>query len=146
MLISGSLLSIIFLLSVRASFIDYRQGILPNRLTGAIFLLALVWLIFSDTDLNILEYSIVICLHFAAVFLPRGAIGAGDAKLIAGLALTTASWEVSWIWLLLAYTSAAFWALFTRKSPNIRFGPWLSAAWFVVGMGQLAHVALAYSR
>lgn len=146
MLLSNSILALIAVLALKAAVIDYQVGLLPNRFTGWIFGLALVWVLLSPESLNIFEYLLVIALHFGAVFLPNGGLGAGDAKYIAGLALVTASWGVSWTWLFLAYSAAAFWALISRKSSNIRFGPWLSAAWLVVGMGQFAHVTLAYSR
>jgi Flp pilus assembly protein protease CpaA len=146
MLLSLVFLGLIAAIAIRAAVIDYRLGILPNRLTGLIFGLAFIWVLLDPGEFNLFEYLLVIALHFGAVFLPSGGLGAGDAKYIAGLGLVTSSWGVSWGWLLLSYTSAAIWGLICQKTSNIRFGPWLSAAWLVVGMGQFAHVALAYSR
>jgi Flp pilus assembly protein protease CpaA len=146
MLLYFLILGLISAIAIRAAVIDHRHGILPNRLTGLIFGFALIWVLLDPGEFNLLEYLLVVALHFGAVFLPKGGLGAGDAKYIAGLGLITATWGVSWSWLLLSYSSAAIWALIGQKTSNIRFGPWLSAAWLVVGMGQFAHVALAYSR
>lgn len=132
-------------LAIRAAWIDAKTGLLPNRLNLQIFITAVIWALAFSENFNFLEYISVTMVHLFLVVWPRAGLGAGDLKLIVGLALISASFSFSWVWLLLAYVLAAIQGIFRPNSKTIRFGPWLVTAWVVVGMGELPHVAMAYS-
>lgn len=140
--------------AIKAAIVDHRSGRLPNRLTGAVWCLA-VGLVAGWIHLDpgpivaaAAVWLLVAALHFALVVLPPYGMGAGDLKLVAGLLMPLAWWGSWWIWLLLAYGSAALAALrgrsLHRLATSVRMGPWLVTAWLAVVVGQLTHVALAY--
>lgn len=133
-------------LSIRASWIDARFGILPNRINFWIFVLALLWVLTTQYDFDLFFYIGVLLVHLGLVLWPRAGLGAGDLKLVMGQGLVTANLNRMYLWLLLAYGFAAIWGLLHLKNQNIRFGPWLTSALLVVVMGELTHVAMAYSR
>lgn len=73
----------------------------------------------------------------------------GDAKFIAGLGFSFLNPAYIWIWLYLTYAMGlihGLWRVFRQKSSRIPFGPSIYGAWLVMYMGELAHVAMDYSR
>lgn len=155
-MVSLLLLSAMTVFAVLAARIDYATYRLPNRLTAAIFLLGLgvvaFWLTISlpvSMARCLVEWFVVVLVHLGLAVLGQGALGMGDVKFIAGLATPLVWWGNVWLWLLLAYCSGALWGLSgqaRRFSRRIAFGPHLAGGWIVVVMGQLAGVAMAYSR
>ncbi len=142
-------------LAIQASLIDARTFRLPNRLTAGIFVAALLCLfcwsrLVSRVDwYRALTWLVIVGVHFGFALLSRGALGMGDAKLIAGLSLPLIWWGAALSWLTIAYCSAAIFGMANmifRKSRRIAFGPHLTGGWILLVMGQLAGVAMAYSR
>ena len=155
-MVSLLLLSAMTVFAVLAARIDYATHRLPNRLTAAIFLLGLglvaFWLTISLPACMarwLVEWFVVGLVHLGLAILGRGALGMGDVKFIAGLALPVVWWGNVWLCLLLAYCSGALWGLSghaRQYSRRIAFGPHLAGGWIVVVVGQLGSVAMAYSR
>lgn len=142
--------------AVWASVIDVRAHRLPNELTGIIFIcglaLTVLWLAMTDGFFPSMKLAIWLAIttfHIALALLPSRPVGMGDAKLIAGLSLPMVWWGSATTWLLLAYFSGSAVGLVRRRtlqSQRIAFGPYLTGGWIVVVVGQLARVAMAYSR
>ncbi|MEY3407441.1 MAG: Type leader peptidase family [Actinomycetota bacterium] len=123
-------------LAIRASWIDAKTGLLPNKLNLFIFLSALGWIATSSLEVDFLSYVLVVLGHLALVLLPKVGLGAGDLKLIFGLGLLAAGLNQIWTWLTLAYVLAGIWGLLHLNNRNIRFGPWLTAALVAIVVGE----------
>lgn len=136
--------------AVQAARIDVREFRLPNRYTAIIAACGVLGAIARSAELYIvIAVLLVSALHVLPNLLGKAWIGMGDAKLIAGLGLSLTSIESVLAWLWLAYAVAAVVGLLLQKihlSQKIPFGPYLTATWIAVVMGDYARVAMAYSR
>ncbi len=106
-------------------------------------------LVSSVDRYKVLTWLVITGVHCGFALLSRGALGMGDAKLIAGLSLPLVWWGAALSWLAIAYCSAAIVGIATKisgKSRRIAFGPHLTGGWILLVVGQLAGVAMAYSR
>lgn len=136
--------------AIKASIIDFQTYRLPNRLNLIIALLGVAALVIRGYDTAfLLSLFLLVALHVFPQLLGKRWIGMGDSKLMLGLGLGAPSTAALLLWLWLAYFSAAVIGLGVKKlkfSEKIAFGPYLTAAWIIVVMGDYARVAMAYSR
>lgn len=134
-------------LALRAARVDWFCHRLPNQLTGAIALFGGIgyWLRVEEWGAL---WLLVVGLHLFLVLASDQGLGAGDLKLIAGLAPVVIVHDLLWLWLLLSYLLGAGQAIvrFRMANGRIPFGPALIAGWWLVLVGDFAHASLANCR
>lgn len=148
LLIAGSLVA------VHASIIDRRSFRLPNSHTlviGSInALLVLAWTTLSGVRILVsFQWLAVVIVCTLLALIPAQLFGMGDAKMIAACAPVMLWWGTFTEWIVLSCFVASVRSVAYMRSgwnQRIAFGPYLTGAWMVVVMGQLACVAMAYCR
>ena len=115
------------------SIVDVKERRIPNRALALLALSIEIHLVLSESSpilyshlFALLTFSIGCGVSLAL----RGAIGMGDIKLLALLALLNAHLRPTLEILIYASTMALIWAIFKRKR-SIPFGPFLLAGYFL---------------
>ena len=153
-MLSTLLLLSVCTVAIHASIVDKHSFRLPNTHTGAIAAMNLVlFLMWSSLDgiryQVALQWIAVAVAHGLLAMLPGRVFGMGDAKLVGALALVMLWWGAFTEWMLLSYLAASARGVTNVRSgwsQRIAFGPYLSGAWMLIVVGQLARVAMAYGR
>jgi leader peptidase (prepilin peptidase)/N-methyltransferase len=145
--IHAVLIAAIGLVLLASSVVDVRSLRLPDRLTAAVSIMAVV--LDSVTSLSALGEGIVAAALTFGLFetVRRGflhlrrrpGLGFGDVKLAAALALWLG---VATPWAVLAAAVGALLAMFILrpKDGRLAFGPALAAGGWLVGLAREAHV------
>ena len=138
---------VVVILGFLAARFDHKHFLIPNKYTGAIYLILAYQSFKSGFGQNVFIYAVVVGMHFAIAYFFPSKFGMGDSKFIAALGLGFSSTHLFVFWLYLAYLIGSIhgiWLKFRSKSLRIPFGVSIYAAWVAIYMGEYAHVAMDY--
>ena len=138
--------SIVFLFLFIASYYDIKTGEIPLHVTLPLIVCGFVGSLFPMFFQNIIVGIIFLIVGYGAY--KKGLFGGGDIKLILGVILCNPLADFTFIiyWLLIASVLAIFviggktLILKKKLTDEIKFAPYLFAAYFVVVAGYIIYV------
>ncbi|GEM_PF-3894932 len=130
--------SLLILLLIRASTLDIRQRLLPNRLAAAVSVLSLLRLIGGTSLPALVTGCIPVIIIFPVILAAeavkrRKMVGRGDIKLLFALGLHYGVWEMLYIILTACIIAIiSFLVFFRPQKRGIPLGPAITAGAFIV--------------
>lgn len=138
---SLNIITILFILVLsillNVAFIDYRYGIIPNKLVLPIFIIAIVNFILNISMYKSLLFGMLFAIIFCFIIYKLSNFGGGDVKLLISLSLLIGFSNTFLLFLISFFLGSIYGIMqMIRKKANLRsaipFGPFITVAFIIL--------------